>query len=225
VGESPIPDEVDYLIVGSGAGGATMAYRLACNSASVLVIERGPRYSAIQDFNDNELEMVRKLYKEGGLQQTKRFDLTILQGECVGGSTVINNAICFRMPEPVQKRWTDDFGLNLTELKQEYNAVGGELEIAALDPIAVNTRVEAAFRAGVAGYNAGAPGGALLGRRYCKATSATNWAPGSLISATATSESAPCWRRTFRGRRHAAPPRSGTSARSGSWRRAGAPLA
>ena len=33
VGESPVPDEVDYLIVGSGAGGATMAYRLACNSS------------------------------------------------------------------------------------------------------------------------------------------------------------------------------------------------
>ena len=114
VGEPSVPDEVDYLIVGSGAGGATMAYRLACNSSSVLVIERGPRYSAIQDFNDNELEMVRKLYKEGGLQQTKRFDLTILQGECVGGSTVINNAICFRMPEPVQKKWTNDFGLDLS---------------------------------------------------------------------------------------------------------------
>ena len=163
VGESPIPDEVDYLIVGSGAGGATMAYRLSCSSAHVLVIERGPRYSAIQDFNDNELEMVRKLYKEGGLQQTKRFDLTILQGECVGGSTVINNAICFRMPQTVQNRWQNDFGLDLTGLKQEYDRVGKELEIGALDPIAVNARVEAVFRAGVAGYNAEMPKGALLG--------------------------------------------------------------
>jgi hypothetical protein len=65
VGEASVPDEVDYLIVGSGAGGATMAYRLACDAKSVLVIERGPRYSALQDFNDNELEMVRKLYKAG----------------------------------------------------------------------------------------------------------------------------------------------------------------
>jgi choline dehydrogenase-like flavoprotein len=107
--------------------------------------------------------MIRKLYKEGGLQQTKRFDLTILQGECVGGSTVINNAICFRMPEQVQKRWTDDFGLDLSALDQEYDRIGGELEISTLDPIAVNTRVEAAFRAGVAGYNATMPNGALLG--------------------------------------------------------------
>ncbi len=163
VGEPPVPDEVDYLIVGSGAGGATMANRLAGHSSSVLVIERGPRYSAIQDFNDNELEMIRKLYKEGGLQQTKRFDLTILQGECVGGSTVINNAICFRMPEPVQKKWTGDFGLDLSGLNEEYDRVAGELEIGTLDPIAVNTRVEAAFRAGVAGYNAAMPNGALAG--------------------------------------------------------------
>ena len=75
VSEPPVPDEVDYLIMGSGAGGATMAYRLACNSSSVLVIERGPRYSAIQDFNDNELEMIRKLYKEGAAtDQTLRPD-------------------------------------------------------------------------------------------------------------------------------------------------------
>src|SRR5206468_1944262 len=139
----------DYLIVGSGTGGATMAYRLSCSSSSVLVIERGPRYSAIQDFNDNELEMIRKLYKEGGLQQTKRFDLTILQGECVGGSTVINNAICFRMPKFVQDRWTNHFDIDLSNLQQEYDAIGTELEIGPLDPIAINTRVEAAFRGGV----------------------------------------------------------------------------
>ncbi len=154
VGESAIPDEVDYLIVGSGAGGAAMAYRLSCNTGSILVVERGPRYSPLQDFNDNELEMIRKLYKEGGLQQTKRFDLTILQGECVGGSTVINNAICFRMPKFVQDQWTNDFGIDLTNLRQEYDAIGAELEIAPLDPIGINTRVEAAFRTGIAGYNA-----------------------------------------------------------------------
>ncbi len=169
VGESSIPDEVDYLIVGSGAGGATMAYRLSHSTGSVLVIERGPRYSALQDFNDNELEMVRKLYKEGGLQQTKRFDMTILQGECVGGSTVINNAICFRMPAAVQARWTNDFGLDLTKLNQEYDNIGAELEIHTLDPIGVNTRVEAAFRAGVAGYNAAMPGGSLLGPEVLQA--------------------------------------------------------
>ena len=163
VGEASVPDEVDYLIVGSGAGGATMAYRLACNAKNVLVIERGPRYSALQDFNDNELEMVRKLYKEGGLQQTKRFDLTILQGECVGGSTVINNAICFQMPDVVRNRWTNDFGLDLGGLTQEYARIGEELEIGPLDPVGVNTRVEAVFRAGVGGYNAANPNGALRG--------------------------------------------------------------
>ena len=32
-----------------------MAYRLSCNTGSILVVERGPRYSPLQDFNDDEL--------------------------------------------------------------------------------------------------------------------------------------------------------------------------
>lgn len=38
--------QYDYIIVGSGAGGATVACRLALNGYSVLVLEAGPDYSA-----------------------------------------------------------------------------------------------------------------------------------------------------------------------------------
>ena len=96
-----------------------MAYRLASEVADpsrLLVVERGPRFSPLQDFNDTEMEMVRKLYKEGGLQQTKRFDLVVLQGECVGGSTVINNAICLRMPPSIRQLWENEYGLKLSAL-------------------------------------------------------------------------------------------------------------
>ncbi|MDQ3193577.1 MAG: GMC family oxidoreductase N-terminal domain-containing protein, partial [Bacteroidota bacterium] len=105
--EKQIPDEVDYLILGSGAGGAIMSYRLACevNDASkILVAERGNRYQPLQDFNDYEMEMMRKLYKEGGLQQTKKFTMSVLQGECVGGTTVINNAICIEMADETKNK-------------------------------------------------------------------------------------------------------------------------
>ncbi|MCI0489622.1 MAG: GMC family oxidoreductase N-terminal domain-containing protein [Blastocatellia bacterium] len=157
VGHPRVPDEVDYLIIGSGAGGACMAYRLACgvqDPSRILVVERGARYSPLQDFNDDEMEMIRKLYKEGGLQQSKRFDMIVLQGECVGGTTVINNAICFQMPDHVRRAWQEEYGLDLTEIETEYARVASELEIAEISDFAINQRVKERFLAGVSKYNA-----------------------------------------------------------------------
>jgi choline dehydrogenase-like flavoprotein len=156
--EPQIPKDVDYCIIGSGAGGAVMAYRLAQKepNARIVVIERGPRYSPLQDFNDNEMEMVRKLYKEGGLQQTKRFDLMILQGECLGGTTVINNAVCFPMPDKVRETWQNEYGIDLSKLDAEYQRVAEEIDIHEIDPISINTRVEKVFRQAVSGMPASA---------------------------------------------------------------------
>ena len=49
--------------------------------------------------------MIGMLYRDGALELTQDFDLAILQGNCVGGSTVINNAICFRTPDFVIENW------------------------------------------------------------------------------------------------------------------------
>jgi choline dehydrogenase-like flavoprotein len=163
--EAQIPDEVDYLIVGSGAGGACMAYRLACevsDPSRILVIEMGRRYSPLQDFNDDEMEMIRKLYKEGGMQQSKRFDLMVLQGECVGGTTVINNAVCLKMPQAVREVWENEYGLNLASLDDdldsqgrvikagEYTRVGQEIEITQIADVSINQRVAQKFKTGIA---------------------------------------------------------------------------
>lgn len=158
VEEPEIPDEVDYMIIGSGAGGAVMAYRLACevdNPERILVVERGPRMSPLQDFNDDEMEMVRKLYKDGGLQLSKRFDLIVLQGECVGGTTVINNAICLAMPDHIKNMWQDEYDIDLTGIQAAFDKTGEELEIAPVSEYGINNRVKKKFLNGVNGYNAG----------------------------------------------------------------------
>ncbi len=116
VRETEIPEEVDYLIIGSGAGGAVAAYRLACSvkdPTKILVVESGNRYQPLQDFQDSEIGMMKKVYKEGGLQQTKQYSMTVLQGECVGGSTVVNNAVCFRIPADIKNSWETNYGLDL----------------------------------------------------------------------------------------------------------------
>lgn len=154
--EPDIPQEVDYLILGSGAGGAVMSYRLACevnDPSKILVIERGNRYQPLQDFNDYEMEMMRKLYKEGGLQQTKKFTMSVLQGECVGGTTVMNNAICIPMTEETKNKWQNDYDIDLTNLDNEYNKIADEIEIHDLGMEGINQNVMNKFMKGVDGYN------------------------------------------------------------------------
>ena len=154
--EADIPDEMDYVIIGSGAGGATAAYRLACevpHPERILVVERGQRYQPLQDFSDDEMSMFSKLYKEGGLQQTKKFDMTVAQGECVGGTTVINNAACLEMPDSIRQLWTEDFGLDLSGLDQVYRQISAELNIKTLGLNGVNTKVRSLFNEAVVKYN------------------------------------------------------------------------
>ena len=111
----------DVCIVGSGAGGAILAYELAKNGRDVLVLERG-KHVEPHEFTDNEVDMIGQLYADGVMQQTEDFNFTVLQGSCVGGSTTVNNAVCFRPPERVLARWNDpktnDAGLDLGELMQ-----------------------------------------------------------------------------------------------------------
>ena len=119
--ERPDTDELEteVCIVGSGAGGAILAYELATAGHDVLVLERG-KYLAPRYFTDNEVDMIGQLYADGVMQQTEDFNFTVLQGSCVGGSTTVNNAVCFRPPQPVLERWNDhnagDAGLDLGEL-------------------------------------------------------------------------------------------------------------
>ncbi|MEO6695413.1 MAG: GMC family oxidoreductase N-terminal domain-containing protein, partial [Ignavibacteria bacterium] len=154
--EENIPNEIDYLIIGSGAGGATMSYRLACevqDPSKILVIERGSRYQPLQDFNNSEMEMMRKLYKEGGLQQTKKFTMSVLQGECVGGTTVMNNAVCIEMRAETKAKWQNEFDIDLSDLSAEYDQIAKELEIKELTKDGINKKVSEKFQKGVSGYN------------------------------------------------------------------------
>ena len=120
--EQPDTDvlETEVCIVGSGAGGAILAYELAKAGHDVLVLERG-RYVEPRTFTDNEVDMIGRLYADGVMQQTEDFNFTVLQGSCVGGSTTVNNAVCFPPPQPVLERWNDvngsDAGLDLGELE------------------------------------------------------------------------------------------------------------
>ena len=110
VEETSVAAEV--CIVGSGAAGAVLAYRLAEAGRSVVVLERG-QYVEPREMNSDEVDMIGRLYGDGVFQQTEDFRFTVLQGSCVGGSTVVNNAVSIPTPAHVLDRWNGELGAGL----------------------------------------------------------------------------------------------------------------
>jgi choline dehydrogenase-like flavoprotein len=108
----------DVVIVGSGAGASILANQLVGMGRKVLLIEKG-NHEQPAGFNENEVDMVSRLYRDGALQLSRDFRFTVFQGNCVGGSTVVNNAVCFRTPEYILDRWVNDMNINLDRTKYE----------------------------------------------------------------------------------------------------------
>ncbi len=105
----------DVVVVGSGAGGAVTAYELARQGLKVIVLEAGP-YIPSSAFSEDFTDSLERLYADAGAQTNKDGDLLLLQGKCVGGSTVVNACVAFRTPGFILQDWQRDHGLTgLTE--------------------------------------------------------------------------------------------------------------
>jgi choline dehydrogenase-like flavoprotein len=134
--------EADFVIVGSGAGGAAAARVLAAAGHDVVVLEEGPHVTA-REVGTVASESMARLFRKGGKQAAfGRAATPILQGTCVGGTTFVNSAIVWRLPNEVLKKWHHDFGLD------------DGLPQAALDAAAARLEDELSERAVVEGVNA-----------------------------------------------------------------------
>jgi len=101
----------DYVIVGSGAAGSSAARILADTGRSVAIVEEGSRIET-EAFSDRVLPTIKSLYRDMGFQLARgRATIPVLQGVCLGGSTVVNSAIVRRMPEEVWSEWERDYGI------------------------------------------------------------------------------------------------------------------
>jgi choline dehydrogenase-like flavoprotein len=107
--QSGAVDTADAVVVGSGAGGGAAAALLAESGRRVLVLEAGPRLET-RDFSGREGEMLGRLFHNAAVAGSGQ---ALYAGRCVGGSTVVNDALCFRTPPAVLSRWREGDGLAL----------------------------------------------------------------------------------------------------------------
>jgi choline dehydrogenase-like flavoprotein len=102
-----IDREYDVVVVGSGAGGGTVAQELAPlvrAGARVLVVEKGPRFDQA-DFTGGELEMAPALYEDEGGFLTSDGTMTLAFASAYGGSTVVYTGTSLIAPERVIRDW------------------------------------------------------------------------------------------------------------------------
>ncbi len=91
-------------VIGTGAGGAVVAARLAEAGHDVILLEEGGYWTAA-DFTEREDEMVPRLYAEGGTRGTTDLSISILQGRAVGGGTTVGWMVMLRTPDRVLEEW------------------------------------------------------------------------------------------------------------------------
>jgi choline dehydrogenase-like flavoprotein len=126
-----VEDRPDVCVVGSGAGGAVAAARLAALGARVVVLEEGPWHKP-SDSTLLEKDAYPRLYQEKGQRATADLAITILQGRTIGGSTTVNWTTSFRTPDRVLEHWRRVHGiegLGPAELAPHFAAVEERLGI------------------------------------------------------------------------------------------------
>jgi len=121
--------EYDIVIVGSGAGGGTVASELAplcAEGVRIAVLEWGPRFRD-DEFTGREVEMAEKIFFDSGAIQNKARTLTVACVRAYGGSTVAYTGTSIEIPQRSIDRWNvpgitlDDLTPRMEKFKRENN--------------------------------------------------------------------------------------------------------
>ncbi len=137
---STVKESADVIVVGSGAGGAVMAYELAAAGKKVLLLEAGP-YVRSSEFNENYADMFERLFVDKARQTNIDGDINILQGACLGGSTVVNGTVSLRIPDWILDKWQSEYGvegITSSVLASKYEIVEKRLSVHVNQPHEIN---------------------------------------------------------------------------------------
>lgn len=129
----------DVVIIGSGAGGGTVARALAPlaeQGRSVLVLEKGARIDA-EECTGREQEMAAALYEDDGGFLTADGAMTLAFGRAYGGSTVVYTGTSLLPPERVIDAWGVP-GLTHADLEPRSRRYAGENNVHLLEDALIN---------------------------------------------------------------------------------------
>ena len=102
--------EADVVVVGSGAGGGTIAGVLATQGKKVVVLEAG-RATSERDYRQLEIESSQTMMYRGGIAVSSDGNIGLLAGATLGGGTTINWHNCVKPSAEVRREWAAEHGL------------------------------------------------------------------------------------------------------------------
>ncbi len=143
-----VEERCDVLVVGSGAGGAVLAYGLVQAGLDVVMVEAGGYYTR-RDFDLSEQNAYAAFYQDRGGRATADRAINVLQGRTVGGSTTVNWTTCFRTPPRILDHWARVHGiegLGVEELAPHFAAIEARLGISAWPEPMANANNRALLR-------------------------------------------------------------------------------
>jgi len=130
-------DEVDFAIVGTGAGGGTLACKLAEAGFSVVALDAGPYFRPLEDFASDESEQTKLYWTDDRIVDGDNPPQlgSNNSGKAVGGSTVHFAMVSLRFrPEWFKSRTALGYGfdwpLDWREMWSYYREVEQALAIA-----------------------------------------------------------------------------------------------
>lgn len=133
-----VQDVADWVVVGTGAGGASVARVLAEAGLDLVLIEEGPPVDRRRTAQ-NMYESAKHAYRDVmTFAATGRAFIPVLQGMCVGGGTAINSAIVWRIPDSGYGRAFDAYGLandiRQADLESAYDFIESQLSVRPTQP-------------------------------------------------------------------------------------------
>jgi choline dehydrogenase-like flavoprotein len=133
-----VHESTDVVVVGSGPAGATVARAVARSGARVIVVEEGPFVTPDQFPADSFSAMARMYRGMGAMVGRGKPIMPFVQGRVVGGTSVVNGAISWRLPGDVYDSWVAGDpalaeAIDRQELIELFDRIEDELHIRPTD--------------------------------------------------------------------------------------------
>ena len=139
----------DVIVVGSGVAGGRVAMDLTAAGAQCLVLEAGDEVCT-EDMPLPEAEMISRLYWNGGLELSRKGSIVFTRGRCVGGGSVVNQALMDRLGAHILTRWSRESGvewLNESVMRRAYETAESAIAIREIPASRFNGNVSRVSRA------------------------------------------------------------------------------
>lgn len=125
----------EFVVIGSGPGGAITACLLAEAGRNVLLIEEGDYLSLESCTPFSRMEMVQKYRNGGQTIAMGKNKVAYVEGRCVGGGSEINSGLYHRTPPDILETWRREFnvdGLADEELRPHFEACEKDVSVSLL---------------------------------------------------------------------------------------------